>query len=154
MSIINEALKKAEKETPDQIEHLSKIEDRIQQNEIKVSKDSKKRESGLLLGFAIAGIALSAIILSSTVLIKNLNLPRPEPEIPEAPVAIESIERPENPIELTGIIYETEDRWAIINNRIVRQGETVGNEKVVEIGKDYIKLVDETTNLERSLKLR
>jgi hypothetical protein len=170
MSIINEALKKAEKEIHPQTEHPARIEDTIGQNEIGVLKASKKREANFLLGFAIVGIVLSAIILSSIVLIKNLNLFKIEPEISKTSVTIESIEgslddsskpgdisrveKAESPIELTGIIYETEDRWAIINNRIVRQGETVGNEKVVEIGKDYVKLVNETTNVERSLKLR
>jgi len=43
-------------------------------------------------------------------------------------------------IMLNGIVYGPEDKWAIINDRIVREGDSVLNGELILIKKDFVKI--------------
>jgi len=45
-----------------------------------------------------------------------------------------------NPIILNGIVYGPDDKWAIINDRIVREGDAVLGGKLVLIKKDSVRI--------------
>jgi len=45
-------------------------------------------------------------------------------------------------VELTGIVYGPEDKWAIINNKIVREGEALPGGKLTLIAKDFVTIED------------
>lgn len=167
MSIISEALKKAEKQarlrTPSmETVPSAKSEEIINQRQIQASKGSK--EANIFLALAISGIVVSAAILGSIVLFRNLNLTQVTPEIQkltssevgsdDSYVDSPEPEKRESIIELNGIVYESKERWAIINNKIVRLGDTVGDERIVEIGKDYVRLVNELNKVEKKLTFR
>ncbi len=42
--------------------------------------------------------------------------------------------------ELNGIVYGPEDKWAIVNNKIVREGDSLLNGEVKIIARDFIKI--------------
>lgn len=164
MSIISEALKKAERQAEKKItseeEFFSEKPEKMPAQ--RVSKDSK--EANLFLALAIIGIVISAFFLGSIVLFRNLNLSKvtsetqtlnqPRKFLGDLNIEKSNPERVAQAIELNGIVYEAKDNWAIINNRIVRLGDIVWDEKVVEIGKDFVRLVNESNKTERTLILR
>lgn len=43
-------------------------------------------------------------------------------------------------IKLNGIVYGPEGKWAIINNKIVREGDSLLNGEVTVIAKDFVKI--------------
>lgn len=45
-----------------------------------------------------------------------------------------------NAVELNGIVYGPEDKWAIINNKIVREGDNVMGGEIVSIAKDSVRI--------------
>ncbi|MFH1854237.1 MAG: hypothetical protein ABH815_02885 [Candidatus Omnitrophota bacterium] len=58
-----------------------------------------------------------------------------------------------NVIELNGIVYGPEDKWAIINNKIVREGDLLLNGQVALIAKDFVKIEkDDGENIVLDLK--
>lgn len=168
MSIINEALKKAEREgllksPPNKVPPPTDSEKFPPHRVVCASKEAK--EANILLLLAICGVVGSAAILCSIVLIRNLSPLKVSPEFqkpggpPEEKLegsqgTMSDLEPSMSSIELNGIVYESEDTWAIINNKIVRLGDTVGDERIIEIGKDYVRLVNESSNTERRLFLR
>jgi len=56
-------------------------------------------------------------------------------------------------IDLNGIVYEPADRWAIINDKIVREGDLLPNGKLILIQKDYVK-IQKNNGEELTLNLR
>jgi type II secretory pathway component PulC len=45
---------------------------------------------------------------------------------------------PDQPLELTGILFEKDKKLAVINNRVVQEGETIAGYKVESIERDYV----------------
>ena len=64
---------------------------------------------------------------------------RPEPAArPKYPET-----RIEDMVELNGIVYGPEDKWAIINNKITREGDDLLGGKLVLIEKDHVRIKKE-----------
>lgn len=45
-----------------------------------------------------------------------------------------------NAIELNGIVYGPEGKWAIINDKIVREGDSLLGGEITLIAKDFVKI--------------
>lgn len=43
-------------------------------------------------------------------------------------------------MKLNGIVYGGEGKWAIVNNRIIKEGDSILGGEVVNIAKDFIKI--------------
>ncbi|MFA5093562.1 MAG: hypothetical protein WC543_06485 [Candidatus Omnitrophota bacterium] len=143
MSIINEALKKTESF--------------LQQNEAKkntiiVNKNAPKPYLLYLL-ILLIGIFLSNAIfnllthktntaktpqkpvLSTTSLTPTLTPPPPESILPK-----EEKKTPPATFVLNGIFFSDSDSYALINNQIVRENESVDSAKVLHINEDSVEL--------------
>ncbi len=46
----------------------------------------------------------------------------------------------EDILELNGIVYGSEDKWAIINNKITREGDVILNGELIFIEKHFVKI--------------
>jgi hypothetical protein len=65
------------------------------------------------------------------------------PAVPDADVA--------ETIKLTGIMYTPENPLAVINDSIWREGDSIGEVKILKIGKDFLKV--DSSGRERTIKL-
>ncbi|MBI4436941.1 MAG: hypothetical protein HY590_06000 [Candidatus Omnitrophica bacterium] len=157
MSLINEALKKAEKEKakPNLFG--------VQSFEEPLSKKPKKWKKGLflLLGIGICGaLSVGVFVLNApkkTSLVKN----EPSPVTPVAPAEQKVSEEPSPPpaptptplrsipiamdgsFILNGIVEGKGENVAIINNRITRVGDETDGAVLLEVGKDSVLLKKE-----------
>lgn len=52
-----------------------------------------------------------------------------------------TLEKPYIPLKLVAIIESRQGRYAIFGNEIVKKGDTIGEERVYEVGKDRVILV-------------
>jgi len=139
MSIINEALKKTEQ--------------RIQQNNSLPAKLPGPKPFLLYILILLAGIYLSSFIFSLLGhKIKTAQAPKPQAAIaiqqpavlsplPEQPVlAKEEKKAPEAAFVLNGIFFSDNDGYALINNQIVRENESVDGSKVKKITANTVEL--------------
>lgn len=142
MSIINEALKKTGQH--------------IQENEAKKNSlpDKKTGPRPLLLYILIllVGISLSSFIFSllghkiKTVEVSKkaaiaIQQPAILPPLPVEPVlAKEEKKAPEAAFVLNGIFFSDNDGYALINNQIVRENESVDGAKVTKITANTVEL--------------
>jgi len=140
MSIINEALKKTENS--------------ILQNEAKknASADKKIKAKPFLLYILILliGIFLSNFIFS--LLGHKAKIAQtPEKTTPQQPLALpifppqpmlpqEEHKTPPGTFVLNGIFFSNDDSYALINNQIVRENESVDGAKVVAITENTVEL--------------
>ena len=142
MSIINEALKKTEQF--------------IQQNESKknssLNKKIKPKSFLLYILILLIVIVLSNFTFSQfnhkTKLIsesKSTALIQPQqsvelPVTPKEPVLPKEEKAPEEIFVLNGIFFSNNDSYALINNQIVRENETINGAKVLQITENTVKL--------------
>jgi hypothetical protein len=138
MSIINDAIKKARKE----FEVKNKI--------VTGACTPLKQASSDIKWTIIAAVSLVIIIslLGSAALYRYMS--RIDTDIIAMPFSSEKItprprgnlsgSGPRNTIELNGIVYGPEDKWAIINNKILREGDDVMGGKIVYIARDSVKI--------------
>lgn len=142
MSIINEALKKTEQY--------------IQQNEAKKNSLSGKlpgpRPFLLYILILLAGISLSSLIFSLLGhKIKTAQVPKKAaiaiqqpvvlPPLPEkTSLAKEEQKAPEAAFVLNGIFFSDNDGYALINNQIVRENDSVDGAKVKKITANSVEL--------------
>ncbi|MDD5477007.1 MAG: hypothetical protein PHG87_02195 [Candidatus Omnitrophica bacterium] len=143
MSIINEALKKTEQY--------------IQQNEAKknsfLDKKSGPRPFLLYILILLLGISLSSFIFSllgdkiKTAQAPNktaiaLQQPVVLAPLPEEPALAKKEEKniPEAAFVLNGIFFSDNDGYALINNQIVRENDSVDGAKVMKIAANTVEL--------------
>lgn len=150
MSIINDALKKARKEF--EIKKITTDVTGIPEREPSpaIEYSDVKWTIGAIVCLVIIVSLLGSIILYSSISKSKVRHTR-------APVrAVESQNSPPlrrtvnakpsadtklpDALELNGIVYGPKDKWAIINNKIVREGDAVLNGRLSFIAKDFVKI--------------
>lgn len=158
MSIINDAIKKARKEFESRLRHGAARRE--------APKDIAKEERPVAVASESSDIKWITIVTVSLVLIVSLlgsiflyrHMSRlntiysteeivsakPETPIPFTPLPQKARSFPkvkfEDVVELNGIVYGPEGKWAIINNRIVREGDSLLDGKLVFISKDFVRI--------------
>jgi len=141
MSIINEALKKTE-------QHIQ--ENAAKRNSLP-AKLSGPNPFLLYILILLAGIALSSFIFSllgpkiKTVAPKKaaiaIQQPVSLPPLPEKPdLAKEEQKAPEATFVLNGIFFSDKDGYALVNNQIVRENDSVDGAKVTKITANTVEL--------------
>jgi hypothetical protein len=155
MSIINEAIKKARnesrlKQTGIETDMTKKagpiLPPSYSPDEPSETKWTLAVILSLVLTISLLGSVLlykhvSRLNIASTPLTQN---PVPENRPNVFHPAIQTTTLPatkiEDAIELNGIVYGPDDKWAIINNRIVREGDSILDAKISLIKKDFVKI--------------
>lgn len=61
--------------------------------------------------------------------------------------------KPQDVVKLNGIVYGEEGRWAIVNNRIVKEGDSLLGGEVVTITKDLVR-IEKNDGSELTLSLK
>jgi len=158
MSIINDAIKKARREFQIKNKDVTNKTDATS-----ISKDASLPESKTVseaselkrTSVVVASLVLIFALLGSMFLYKYMSRSATPPYNPpvtrareETPVTLDNIPKEPSPpaakprgaIELNGIVYGTEDKWAIINNRIRREGDAVMDGKVSFIAGDFVRI--------------
>lgn len=152
MSIINDAIKKARKEF--EWKHRTIPRDIVKEE--KVSTVSPKSSEIKWVVIVVVSLVLIVSLLGSIFLYKRMSrlnttyssggMLRAKSEIPT------SIQHPrqniipspgtklEDVIELNGIVYGPEGKWAIINNKIVKEGDSLLNGRLAFIAKDFVRI--------------
>lgn len=150
MSIINEAIKKARKQSA--IGDINAGEGSTR-GRISITPSFRPSEIRWTM-IAVVSLVITVSLLGSLILYKHLNRPdivvppplpgstaiTPSPEAAVQPRAVPPAAKRNTTWELNGIVYEPQDKWAIINDRIVREGDFVGDGKLAVIEKDFVKI--------------
>ncbi len=145
MSIIYDALKKLEKN----ISHPNN-----QQDNPKLTKKPEIKKPNPLLVFTL--ILLSLVFITKTIIqiVKNSKTAQlsttpksiaieptaeitPQDKIEESPLIKEP---PEPELTLNGIYFQGSESYALINNKVVKPGDTIQNAKVKEINLEKVSL--------------
>jgi len=144
MSIINDALKKAGKEfeIKNKVLPASSInkpgEEKTTAPAITTASSDKKWTV-----IVTVSLFFIASLLGSLVLYKAMS-GRPNSTIQETLNQVEQkitrdIKR-QDIVKLNGIVYGPKDRWAIVNNKIIKEGDVLLGGEVVSITKDLVKI--------------
>jgi len=159
MSIIAEALKKAQKDSPEKenVEKFASGEHR--KTRVKFDLSRLRGYAVFVASFAVFLLLISALPMLGRVLLKGREtekkspIERPSyapkvdriaqektpPEVPLVPVFITLAEVNEA-IEVSGIMYTPEKPLVVINDSIWAEGDTVGDFNIVKIEKDFVKV--------------
>lgn len=152
MSIINDAIKKARKESG--IEERPIVIDGVAIPEKKITPVVSASETRWMTTVVVS-LVIVASLFGSLALYKHiirLNTPYETTVNPAAqPQELSSVPyvRPRAPLpapkaeailELNGIVHGPEDKWAIINDKIVREGDSLPGGKLAHIAKDFVKI--------------
>lgn len=139
MSIINEAIKRARKEfelkrfkAPGPSPQMPKEEPLSA-----ASPSSDIKWTAII----IVSLVVIVSLLGSIVLYRHLSRIKIDYsiEIP-APKDMPASYRENTGIELNGIVYGPDDKWAIINDRIVREGDALPGGELTYIAKEFVKI--------------
>jgi len=149
MSIINEALKKTE-------EYIhTKAADKIQPQKTKLSAKlfliyALILLSGLFLSHVIFKLLGHKVVktqpekeITAVVQTQQATLPAPLPVKP-APL-IEVQKKPEVSFILNGIFFSDNDGYALVNNQIIREDDSVDGAKVIKITPNSVELDNQGT---------
>lgn len=164
MSIINEAIKKARKEF--EIGKKDVIRDIVKEEKLgaPISKFPRRNRKAMPVGVSLV---LLVGILGSLFLYRHMSrlnvshgptMAGLEKDFPAVfsqmsqRSAFPAVEI-ENIAKLNGIVYGTEEKWAIINDKIVREGDPLLDGKLALIAKDFVR-IERDNGEEIILKLR
>lgn len=144
MSIINDALKKARKEFEFK-NNASSSTSVIKPGEEKpaapfVTKVVSDKKWTVIVSVSLFIIAS---LLGSLVLFKGMS-GRPASTMQETLNQVEQkinrdIKR-QDIVKLNGIVYGPKDRWAIVNDTVIKEGDTILGGQVISITKDLVKI--------------
>jgi hypothetical protein len=145
MSVVNDALKKAGKEFEFKSQNTVSLGPEI------ASSPDKKWTAIIPAVFIIA-----AVLFGVFVLYKKASGPNPDyiaggsDNKPSSAVqsTLNNIEqkniakalKPQNIAKLNGIVYGEENRWAIVNDKIVKEGDSLLGGEIVSITRDLVKI--------------
>ena len=153
MSIINDAIKKARKESD------------IKNQPVITKSVGRLSENKVTTALPFSGIRWLAVVTVSLVIVVSffgslalykhivkLNMPAILPPQTQEHLPSPSdyqkttlpVPREEYTLELNGIVCGPEDKWAIINNRIAREGNSLPGGKLTHIAKDFVKIKKDT----------
>jgi len=156
MSIINDAIKKARKE----FEVKKKaVPDSIAEREMPVDKERPAEptpESSEIKWtvIVVVSLVLVASLLGSVLLYKHMSKSDTayNPAMLKAKkglsdslgtthhkIGFPSVEI-DDVLELNGIVYGPKEKWAIINNKIVREGEILLDGRLAVVAKDFVRI--------------
>lgn len=154
MSIINDAIKKARKEFEIRSKKASPVVADVSTKEGSTETTSKSSETKWTAAVVVS-LVLIASLLGSVFLYSYMSRPHTphssgminvRKEAAAPPLArgdqspMHPITRTEGIVELNGIVYGPDDKWAIINNKIVREGDNLPGGKLAEIAKDFVRI--------------
>ena len=151
MSIVNDALKKAKKEFHMPYSSKKTVETIIQNNQPIIHTYSKRQGLRWPPILLISLVALISI-LGSLFLYKSMtevsspaDINKPNPEINAALKEVEqrnifSAMKNEGIVKLSGIVYGEKEKWAIVNNKIIREGDVFLGGEVISITPDLVKI--------------
>lgn len=154
MSIINEAIKKARKESGLKEVKDVKIDMGIAGEGTTIAPPAEPSETKWTF-MAILSLIITLSFLGSILLYKNLSRPAVEYKpVTQAPASVKpaAVQLPlpqpslpalkaEDTIKLNGIVYGPDEKWAVINDKIIREGESIPGGKLSLIEKDFVKVV-------------
>lgn len=144
MSIINDALEKARKEfefkgkvSPASSASKPGEEKTIAPSVTTASSDKK------WTAIVVVSLFFIASLLGSLVLYKGMSA-KPNSTIQETLNQVEQkitkdIKR-QDIVKLSGIMYGPTDRWAIVNNKIIKEGDALLGGEVTSITKDLVRI--------------
>lgn len=166
MSIINDAIKKARREFEIRSKRTAPVITDTLAKESPTETTPKSSETKWTAAVVVS-LVLIASLLGSIFLYSHMSrlnalhspamvsvrkeapaLPAGGRQKPARPVA-----RIEDIVELNGIVYGPDDKWAIINNKIAREGNKVPGGKLIEIAKDFVR-IEKDNGEELVLELR
>lgn len=137
MSIINDAIKKARKDF--EVKNIAEKNKTV----LTASKASETKWLAVLL----ISLVLVASLLGSIVLYKHSsrniysrNTPKNTEQRHRKKAALPKYDIKNHMRKLNGIIYGSKDKWAIINDEILREGDSLLDGKVTLIAKDFVKI--------------
>ncbi|MFC1624306.1 hypothetical protein ACFL28_03185 [Candidatus Omnitrophota bacterium] len=145
MSIINEAIKKAREE----FKKKDPIKDPAERDSIRTVSLKTFEKKWLVLTTISSILILS--LLGSVLLYRHIS--RLDEDYSSDTLSVKSKAAPtpirkanqkrgrhKSAIELNGIVYGPEDKWAIINNEIVREGDFLSDGEITLIAADFVKI--------------
>lgn len=158
MSIVNDALKKANKDF--------EFRDQDSPASIKVVASPSSDKKWIMI--IAASLVIIASIFGSFILYKNISGFNPGYVSNESAKPVSAIQSALNNMEqknmtramrsqdvakLNGIVYGDKGRWAIVNNRIVKEGDMLLGGEIVAITKDLVK-IEKSDGSEITLSLK
>ena len=156
MSIINDAIKKARKEfevKKKAIPNNITERERSAEKEMPVEAIAESSEIKWIV-IIVVSLVLVASLLGSVLLYKHMSksdtaynpaMLKAKKALPDSlgtthhKSGFPSVET-DDVLELNGIVYGPKDRWAIINNKIVREGEILLDGRIAVVAKDFVKI--------------
>ncbi|MDP2921690.1 MAG: hypothetical protein Q8O12_04930 [Candidatus Omnitrophota bacterium] len=140
MSIVNDALKKARKEF--EVKDL-----RTAGPILETARGADKRWTAVI----VISLFIIASLFGSLILYKNMSGPNsaaPADSVNTVQSALNSIEqkvsiRPikaRDIVKLDGIMYGDKGKWAIVNDRIVKEGDSLLGGEITLISRDNVKI--------------
>lgn len=157
MSIVNDALKKAGKEFEfnSQGDPTSGQKPAPAEPDKKIFFNDKSNTQGLEARKVFYTFLIIAVFVSGAfVLYKNIHRPSlgyntvgSDNTNPVIQSTLSSIEKntpkamkSQNVAKLNGIVYGDEDKWAIVNDKIVKEGDNLLGGEIISIARDFIKI--------------
>jgi len=154
MSIITEALKKAQKgQNPNLSGYTKTLRQPILGPRMGYQKKSRRHEVGRKNNFLIGGLIFGTLLLLSLALIfgymqnlQKIYIEQPVSVVSQAKtttaIPVNSVKASkESPLfKLNGIVHDKDKPMAVINDKIVEVGEIVDGAKVTEINSDKAEL--------------
>jgi hypothetical protein len=144
MSIVNDALKKAGKEFE------FKSQDTVSSGHETASSSDKKLPMIIPMAFIIMAVLFGALILYKDMPRSNAFVgaglkPAPTSMIQSTLNNIEQKNtvrsmKPQNIAKLNGIVYGDENKWAIVNDKIVKEGDSLLGGEIISITRDFVKI--------------
>lgn len=136
MSIVNDALKKAGKEFD------FNAEDR---NAYPLQNPDRKWTAIITASLVIIASLFGSLILYNKIFAGPGFKPGPAAEMQSTLNSIErkDMARPmkqQDIVKLNGIVYGDEGKWAIVNNRIVKEGDTLLGGEITAIARDSVRI--------------
>lgn len=139
MSIINDALKKAEHEKQASQNKLGQFMNKV--NGMKLQKVASKR---WLVWVGLGIICLLGVILANNFFKGSVEPGVVQKQIPSRAFGMRKIDmefpRRASGLNLSGILYDWEKPMAIINKRVVAKGTFVSGAEILEIQPNYVRV--------------
>ena len=161
MSIINDALKKADKTIVSINQNHSRVlfgkgKKRTLGQKFHLIQTKRQKYRLLLLIAIMIVLFIYKLFLLKEYTNNHINMPPVIKEIPftSSPLGASDITSNEPALKesipqlsLNGIMQTKDKSWAIINNHVVQKGDTIEGAEVVEIFEKYVKLISHNKKL-------
>lgn len=144
MSIVNDALKKAGKDFE------FKDQDRANLNQGAVPSSDRKWTAIITVSLVIVASLFGSLVLYKNMSRFNAGSVGDDSSKPDYAIqsTLNNIEQKSTPralkskdvVKLNGIVCGNEGKWAIVNNRIVKEGDSILGGEIISITKDIVKI--------------